>query len=60
MRDGSYAEVDRSDVVRGLPIRIVQAFIDQFKAGEKRSAIVSSVQHWLRDNRHLHDENGEC
>jgi Uma2 family endonuclease len=59
MRDGAYAKVDSSVVVRGLPIQIVQAFIERFKAGERRPAIVLAVQQWLRDNRHLHDSDVE-
>lgn len=58
MRDGEYAQVDSSGVVRGLPIRIVGGFIDRFKGGEKRPAIVTSILRWLRENRHLHDLAG--
>jgi Uma2 family endonuclease len=59
MRGGAYAPVDTSGVIRGLSVRIVQGFVDRFKAGEKRSAIVSSFKQWLRENQHLHEGNVE-
>jgi hypothetical protein len=55
LQGGAYVPVDTSRVVRGLPVGMVQVFVERLKAGDTRPAIVSAVQMWLRDNRHLHD-----
>ncbi len=60
LEGGAYVPVDASRVIRGLPVRMVAAFIDRFNRGEARPSIVASIQQWLRDNRHLHaDQAGD-
>ena len=59
LEDGVYVEVDASRIVRGLPISVVNGFVERMKQGDKRPAIVLSVQKWLRDNRTLHDATVE-
>lgn len=55
LNEDAFEPVDTSRVVSGLPVQIVNAFVDRFKAGERRPAIVASLQKWLHDNRHVHD-----
>ena len=55
LQEGAYTEITTSRVVRGLPIAVVNLFVERLRAGDKRPAIVSSIKQWLRDNRHLHD-----
>jgi Uma2 family endonuclease len=55
LEDGAYVEIDTSRIIRGLPISVVNGFVDRMKQGDKRPAIVVSVQKWLRDNQYLHD-----
>ncbi len=59
LQGGTYELIDTSRVVSGLPVQVVNGFVDRFTAGEKRPAIVASLQKWLLDNRHLHDANWE-
>jgi Uma2 family endonuclease len=59
LEDGAYVEIDASRIVRGLPISVVNGFVERMKQGDKRPAIVLSVQKWLRDNRPQHDAAGE-
>jgi hypothetical protein len=39
----------------GLPSSTIGTFIEQYKAGVKRPAIISAAKARLRENRHLHE-----
>jgi Uma2 family endonuclease len=54
LEDGAYVRVDTSRILLGLPISVVNGFVDRMKQGDKRPAIVMSVQKWLRENRNQH------
>jgi len=49
-------KIEVSQAIRGLPMSTIGTFIEHYKAGLKRPAIISAVKAWLRDNRHLHEQ----
>jgi Uma2 family endonuclease len=55
LNNGGYVKIEVSQAIRGLPLSTIGTFIEQYKAGVKRPAIISAAKAWLRDNRHLHE-----